>query len=131
MVIALLIVIGVVAKSFESPYMFYSGKTDIWLNFGADQRYFNNGEWDNPWDNTYKSLKLIGIAKQGTSQASILKDLDDRIEDIRAEWLEGYESSTDFRPLVTKYRIVELGDKGSFKFIFIGGYLRFIANRGS
>ncbi|MCP4988924.1 MAG: FtsX-like permease family protein [Colwellia sp.] len=114
-------IIGVVAKSFEPPYMFYSGKTDIWLNFGADQRYFNNGEWDNPWDNTYKSLKLIGIAKQGFSQASIFKDLDEQIEDIRAEWLEGYEASTDFRPLVTPYRIIELGDKGHLSLFLLAG----------
>jgi len=116
-------IIGVVAKSFEPPYMFYSGKTDIWLNFGSDQRYFNNGEWDNPWDNTYKSLKLIGIAKQGISQASILNDLDDRIEDIRAEWLEGYETSTDFRPLVTPFRTVELGDKGHLSLFLLAGTL--------
>ena len=116
-------IIGVVAKSFEAPYMFYSGKTDIWLHFGSDRRFFNNGEWDNPWDNTYKSLKLVGIAKVGTSQTSILKDLDDRIEDIRAEWLEGYETSTDFRPLVTKYRTVELGDKGHLSLFLLAGTL--------
>lgn len=116
-------IIGVVAKSFESPYMFYSGKTDIWLHFGSDRRFFNNGEWDNPWDNTYKSLKLVGTANQGTSRESILKDLDDRIEDIRAEWLEGYETSTDFRPLVTPYRNVELGDKGHLSLFLFAGTL--------
>ncbi len=116
-------IIGVVAKRFESPYMFYSGKTDIWLHFGSDQRFFNNGEWDNPWDNTYKSLKLVGTAKVGTSKESILQDLDDRIEDIRAEWLEGYETSTDFRPLVTPYRTVELGDKGHLSLFLLAGTL--------
>ncbi|PKI12596.1 ABC transporter permease [Colwellia sp. 12G3] len=116
-------IIGVVAKTFEAPYMFYSGKTDIWLHFGSDQRFFNNGAFDNPWDNTYKSLKLVGTAKVGTSQASILQDLDDRIEDIRAEWLEGYETSIDFRPLVTPYRTVELGDKGHLSLFLLAGTL--------
>jgi predicted permease len=116
-------IIGVVSKSFESPYMFYGGKTDIWLHFGSDQRFFNDGEWDNPWDNTYKSLKLVGTANQGITQANILKDLDDRIEDIRAEWLEGYETSTDFRPLVTPYRTVELGDKGHLSLFLLAGTL--------
>lgn len=116
-------IIGVVGKSFESPYMFYSGESDVWLHFGSDRRFFNNGEWDNPWDNTYKSLKLVGTAKQGATQASILQDLDDRIEDIRAEWLEGYVTSTDFRPLVTKYRTVELGDKGHLSLFLLAGTL--------
>jgi macrolide transport system ATP-binding/permease protein len=116
-------IIGVVAKTFEAPYMFYSGQTDIWLHFGSDQRFFNNGEWDNPWDNTYKSLKLVGTAKIGTNKASILQDLDDRIEDIRAEWLEGYETSTDFRPLVSPYRAVELGDKGHLSLFLLAGTL--------
>ena len=116
-------IIGVVKKSFEPPYMFYSGKTDMWMHFGSDRRFYNNGEWENPWDNTYKSLKLVGTAKQGASQASILQDLDDRIEDIRAEWLEGYETSIDFRPLVTPYRIVELGDKGHLSLFLFAGTL--------
>jgi len=116
-------IIGVVAKSFEPPYMFYSGKTDIWLHFGSDRRFFNNGERDNPWDNTYKSLKLVGTAKVGTNQASIFQDLDDRIEEIRAEWLEGYETSTDFRPLVTPYRTIELGDKGHLSLFLLAGTL--------
>lgn len=116
-------IIGVVGKSFESPYMFYSGESDVWLHFGSDRRFFNNGEWDNPWDNTYKSLKLVGTAKQGATQTSILQDLDDRIEDIRAEWLEGYVTSTDFRPLVTKYRTVELGDKGHLSLFLLAGTL--------
>jgi len=116
-------IIGVVDKSFESPYMFYSGNTDIWMHFGSDRRHFNGGEWDNPWDNTYKSLKLVGTAKPGITRENIVKDLDERIEDIRAEWLEGYETSTDFRPLVTPYRTVELGDKGHLSLFLLAGTL--------
>lgn len=116
-------IIGVVSKSFESPYMFYNGKTDVWMHFGSDRRFFNDGEWDNPWDNTYKSLKLVGTAKAGVTEADIIKDLDERIEDIRAEWLAGYETSTDFRPLVTAYRKLELGDKGHLSLFLLAGTL--------
>jgi predicted permease len=116
-------IIGVIDKSFEPPYMFYSGQTDIWLHFGSDRRFFNNGERDNPWDNTYKSLKLVGTAKVGTTKNNIIEDLDNRIEDIRAEWLEGYETSTDFRPIVTPFRTVELGDKGHLSLFLLAGTL--------
>ena len=110
-------IIGVVGKSFQPPYMFYSGESDLWLNFGSDRRFYNDGEWENPWDNTYKSLKLVGTAKTGISQQNIHQDLGDRIEDIRAEWLEGYETATDFKPLVTPFRTVELGDKGHLRLL--------------
>ncbi len=116
-------VIGVIADSFVPPYMFYEGQSDLWLHFGSDRRFFNNGERDNPWDNTYKSLKLVGTAKAGTTQQNIFKDLEERIDEIRAEWLEGYETSTDFKPLVTPYRIVELGDKGHLSLFLLAGTL--------
>ncbi len=116
-------IIGVISDSFEPPYMFYEGKTELWMHFGSDRRIFNNDEWDNPWDNTYKSLKLVGTAKTGTTQQNIFQDLDDRIEEIRAEWLEGYETSTDFKPLVTPYRIIELGDKGHLSLFLLAGTL--------
>ncbi len=114
---------GVVAKEFEAPYMFYNGVSDIWLHFGSDRRFFNNGEWDNPWDNTYKSLKLVGSLKSGLTQHTLFQDLDDRIEDIRTQWIEGYETATDFRPLITPYRIAELGDKGHLSLFLLAGTL--------
>ncbi|MEW6982700.1 ABC transporter permease [Colwelliaceae bacterium 6471] len=116
-------IIGVVSESFEPPYMFYNGESDIWLHFGSDPRFFNNGRWDNPWDNTYKSLKIVGTAKVGVSQQNIFDDLDASIESIRAEWLEGYETSTDFRPLITPFRIIELGDNGHLSLFLLAGTL--------
>ena len=116
-------IIVVIADTFEPPYMFYEGQSELWLHFGSDRRFFNDGEWDNPWDNTYKSLKLVGTAKVGTTQQNIFKDLSDRIEEIRAEWLKGYETSTDFKPLITPYRIIELGDKGHLSLFLLAGTL--------
>jgi len=116
-------IIGVVADTFEPPYMFYEGQSEIWFHFGSDRRFYNDGEWDNPWNNTYKSLKLVGTAKTGTSQQNIFQDLDDRIEEVRAEWLKGYETSTEFDPLITPYRIVELGDKGHLSLFLLAGTL--------
>jgi macrolide transport system ATP-binding/permease protein len=116
-------IIGVVAAQFEQPYMFYSGQTDIWLHFGTDTRFFNEGAWDNPWDNTYRSLKLLGTGKAGMSPDQIYQDLDAAIESIRAEWLEGYPTSTDFRPLLIPYRTAELGDKGHLSLFLLAGTL--------
>jgi len=116
-------IIGVVAKSYESPYMFYNGESDLWFHFGSDRRFYNNGEFDNPWDNTYGSLKLVGTSKAGLSAENVYQDLDDRIEDIRAEWIKGYETSTDFRPLLTSYRTRELGDKGHLSLFLLAGTL--------
>ena len=116
-------IIGVVSKKFEPPYMLYRGQSDVWFNFGSDRRFYNNGEWDNPWDNTYGSLKIVGTAKPGMSVADMFKDLDDSIESIRAEWLEGYETSIDFRPILTPYRKVELGDKGHLSLFLLAGTL--------
>ena len=118
---------GVVDGSYQSPYMFYQGESDLWFNFGSDSRFFNDGEFDNPWDNTYRSLKMVGTAKQGFSQQDIYQDLDARIEDIRAEWLKGYPTSTDFRPLVIPYRIAELGDKGHLSLFLLAGTLGLLA----
>jgi predicted permease len=114
-------VIGVVSSSYEAPYMFYQGKSDLWLHFGSDQRFYNNGEWDNPWDNTYGSLKMVGTKKVGLSFEAMFKDLDDSIESIRAEWLEGYKTATDFRPVLTPYRTIELGDKGHLSLFLLAG----------
>jgi len=116
-------IIGVVSREFDAPYMFYEGESDLWLHFGSDRRFFNDGEWDNPWDNTYRSLKMVGTAKTGLTQQNIYQDLDEKIENIRAEWLEGYETSTDFRPLVTPYRTAELGDKGHLSLFLLAGTL--------
>ena len=75
-------IIGVTSKQFESPYMFSQGKSDLWFHFGSDYRYFNNGRWTPPWNNTYGALKLIGTAKQGVAQADMFQDLDTSIESI-------------------------------------------------
>ena len=114
-------IIGVISDDFESPYMFYQGKTDLWFTFGSDVRFYNNGRWDNPWDNTYGYLKIVGSSKKGMILSSIYKDFDDSIESIRPEWLEGYPTSTDIRPLLTKYRTVELGDKGHLSLLLLAG----------
>lgn len=116
-------IIGVVSSTFEVPYMFYQGRSDAWFHFGNDPRYFNDGEFDNPWDNTYRSLKIIGQAGAGTDQQQIYNDLDARIEDVRNEWIEGYEFATDLRPLVIPYRIAELGDKGHLSLFLLAGTL--------
>jgi predicted permease len=116
-------IIGVVSSRYEAPHMFHQGKSDLWLHFGSDQRFYNNGEWDNPWDNTYGALKMVGTKKAGLSFKEMYKDFDDSIESIRPEWIEGYETSTDFRPVLTPYRTVELGDKGHLSLFLLAGTL--------
>ena len=116
-------VIGVVGDEFSPPYMFYDGESDLWMHFGADPRYFNDGRWDNPWNNTYGSLKIIGTSKAGLSQQDVFNDFDTSIESIRAEWMEGYPGATDIAPIVRHFRTVELGDKGHLSLYLLAATL--------
>ena len=116
-------IVGVVKDDFAPPYMFFDGKSDIWMLFGNDPRFFNDGEWDNPWDNTYGSLKIIGIAKPGLQQQDIFADFDASIEAIRPEWLAGYPMAQDIAPVVRPFRTVELGDKGHLSLFLLAATL--------
>ena len=112
---------GVVSADFEPPYMFYNGKTDIWLHFSENPRTFN--ERDNQWNSTYRSLKIVGTAKPELTQRDILADFDKSIKSIKEEWLAGYPNVTDIAPIVTPFRTVELGDKGHLSLFLLAGTL--------
>lgn len=116
-------IIGVVSDEFEPPHMFYDGVSDLWLHFGSDPRFFNDGRWDNPWNNTYGSLKIVGVAKQGLGAKDVFADFDASIESIRAEWMEGYPTASDIAPIITSFRERELGDKGHLSLFLLAATL--------
>jgi len=114
-------IIGVIADTFEPPYMFYEGQSELWMHFSSDRRFLN--KWDNSWGSTFKELKLVGTANTGTTRENIFTDLKRSIDEIRAEWLTSDKTSTDLSPIVTAYRIVELGDKGHLSLFLLAGTL--------
>ncbi|MDP4983935.1 ABC transporter permease [Pseudoalteromonas tunicata] len=113
---------GVVSEDFSPPFMIKTGLVDVWLPTSSDRRYFHNKEWQSPWTNTFKNLKLIGVLKAGVTQIQAEQDLKVQIDSIKAQWLNNGGIS-DVNPMVTGYRDVELGNNDQLSLMMLAGAL--------
>lgn len=116
-------IIGVISSIYESPFMFSNGRSDIWLHSGDDMRLISAMEGKGSWSNTYGAVKIIGQLKADLDYAQMYQQLDDSIESIRSVWHEQFDQASDFRPLLTSYRVKELGDNGKFSLFVLVGVL--------
>lgn len=113
-------VVGVVAKEFVDPFMFNDGKAKVWFNFSSDSRYFR-AENRSPWSSLYRSLKLVGVLKHGVTHDSAKADLYQSIQQVKAQWKEGFPSLIDLKPIVTSFREAELGDNDNLAILLLSG----------
>jgi predicted permease len=111
---------GVVSGSFSSPYMIKAGVVDVWLPTSSDRRFFHNDDWQSPWTNTYKNLKLIAVLKPGITHSQVKQNLKADIDTLKPEWLNN-GGITDVNPVVTGYRDVELGNNDQLSLMMLAG----------
>ncbi|MFY8326886.1 ABC transporter permease [Pseudoalteromonas sp. ZZD1] len=116
------IITGVVAANFSPPYMIKAGSVDVWYPSSADRRFFHNDDWQSPWTNTFRNLKLIAVLKPGVTTSQVKTDLKAQIDTIKSEWLNN-GGITDVNPVVTPYREVELGNNDDLSLMMLAGAL--------
>ncbi|HEA16428.1 MAG TPA: FtsX-like permease family protein [Pseudoalteromonas prydzensis] len=111
---------GVVSGDFSPPYMIKAGSVEVWLPTSADRRFFHNDDWQSPWTNTFRNLKLIAVLKPGVTNEQVKTDLKAQIDNIKSEWLNN-GGITDVKPVVTPYREVELGNNDQLSLMMLAG----------
>lgn len=116
------IITGVVAANFSPPYMIKAGSVDVWYPTSADRRFFHNDDWQSPWTNTFRNLKLIAVLKPGVTSAQVKTDLKAQIDAIKPEWLNN-GGITNIEPIVTPYRETELGKNDQISLMMLAGAL--------
>lgn len=114
------IITGVVAANFSPPYMIKAGSVDVWYPTSSDRRFFHNDDWQSPWTNTFRNLKLIAVLKPGVTNEQVKTDLKAQIDNIKSEWLNN-GGITDVKPVVTPYREVELGNNDQLSLMMLAG----------
>jgi ABC-type antimicrobial peptide transport system permease subunit len=102
--------------------MIKTGLVDVWLPMSTDRRFFHNDEWQSPWTNTFRNLKLIAVLKPGVTNEQVKTDLKTQIDTIKSEWLNN-GGITDVNPVVTPYREVELGNNDKLSLMMLAGAL--------
>ncbi len=117
-------IVGVVDDSFSPPYMFKAGDVEVWFPSSADLRYFQNDgdDWQSPWTNTFKNLKLISVLEPGVTIDQVKVDLKQQIDTVKSEWLNN-GGIRDVNPVVTYYREVELGNNDDLSLMMFAGAL--------
>ncbi|ESP94205.1 MULTISPECIES: ABC transporter permease [Pseudoalteromonas] len=113
-------VVGVVGQNYTDPFMFNDGKAQIWFKFSADRRYFRE-EDPSPWYNLFGTLKLIGVLKPGETNATAKTHLHQSLQEIKAQWVEGFPNIVDLVPIVTSFRKAELGDNNKLAILLLAG----------
>ncbi|MEC8225121.1 MAG: FtsX-like permease family protein, partial [Pseudomonadota bacterium] len=113
-------IVGVVDDSFSPPYMFKASDVEVWFPSSADRRFFHNDDWQSPWTNTFKNLKLIAVLKPGVTIDQVKVDLKQQIDTVKSEWLNN-GGITDVKPEVTPYRDVELGNNDDLSLMMLAG----------
>ena len=113
---------AVVSEEFSPSYMIKTGLVDVWLPMSADRRFFHNDDWQSPWTNTFRNLKLIAVLKPGVTNEQVKTDLKAQIDTIKSEWLDN-GGITDVNPVVTPYREVELGNNDQLSLMMLAGAL--------
>lgn len=114
------LIVGVVDDAFSPPYMINSSKVEVWFPSSTDRRYFQNDDYQSPWTNTFKNLKLISVLKPGVTTEQAKVDLKSQIDSIKSEWLNN-GGITDVKPEVTPYRDVELGSNDDLSLMMLAG----------
>ncbi|MBE0364688.1 hypothetical protein PULV_a2434 [Pseudoalteromonas ulvae UL12] len=115
-------IVGVVAEQFSPSYMIASGSVEVWFPTSADARFFHNEDWQSPWTNTFRNLKLIGVLKPGVNETQVREELKSQIDTIKPEWLNNGGIS-DIQPVTTLYREAELGNNDELSLMMLAGAL--------
>lgn len=116
---------GVVANTFDPPYMFKDGKIDLWFPMSSDQRHFAT-ENRQPWSQYYRFLKVIGVRKAEVTNADVQAEFDQLLQDIKPEWREKEPDLTSLSTKISSYRSIELGDKDHLSLFMLAGTLALV-----
>lgn len=111
---------GVVSEDYSNPYLLKEGQVDVWLPMTEETRFYS-GDFQSPWGQYYRFLKIIGVKKAGLSNDDVKRDLDQLFQDIKAEWREKEPDLTGLTTNITSYREAELGGKDHLSLFMFAG----------
>nr|WP_253257083.1 ABC transporter permease [Pseudoalteromonas sp. GCY] len=111
-------IVGVTAQQFRDPHFLNQGKSQLWLPFSEDERYFGDqrGQYD-AWSSRQRDLKLLAIVKPELKFSHITEKLQQQIISTQTEWKAAEPELVRIEPIVRSFREVEVGDKDKLAII--------------